>query len=122
LRLTLVGRDEISARIFALAREAGYRCVDHDSASACPPDTEYHDHSEIHVLVTTDATPSRTTSRHQRLIDLRPERRRHATPDALLALRDLLAVDGLIAAMGMGRDSFHPRFLLNPEVCPLSCC
>jgi hypothetical protein len=75
-----------------------------------------------HVLVTTDATPSRTTSRHQRLIDLRPERRRHATPDALLALRDLLAVDGLIAAMGMGRDSFHPRFLLNPEVCPLSCC
>jgi hypothetical protein len=24
--------------------------------------------------------------------------------------------------MGMGRDSFHPRFLLNPEVCPLSCC
>jgi hypothetical protein len=96
--------------------------VDHDSASACPPDTEHHDHSEIHVLVTTDATPSRTTSRHQRLIDLRPERRRHATPDALLALRDLLAVDGLIAAMGMGRDSFHPRFLLNPEVCPLSCC
>ena len=121
-RLALVGRDDISARIFALAREAGYRCVDHDSASECPPDTGHHDHSEMHVVVTTDATPSRAPSRHQRLIDLRPERRRHGTPDALLALRDQLAVDGLIAAMGMGRDSFHPRFLLNPEVCPLSCC
>ena len=56
------------------------------------------------------------------VIDLRAERERLATPTALLALRDQLAVDGLIAAIGMGRDSFHPRFLLNPEVCSLSCC
>ena len=59
---------------------------------------------------------------HPDIVDLRTERQRHAMPEALRALRDQLAVDGLIAAIGMGRDSFHPRFLLNPEVCSLSCC
>lgn len=37
LRLTLVGRDDVTARILALARQAGYRCEDHDPATAAPP-------------------------------------------------------------------------------------
>ena len=122
LRLALVGSDDITARMLALAREAGYRCVGDDFVAAGTPDPGRHGDSDVQVMVTADANAHCPPSAHQRLIDLRAERRRHGNPEALRALRDQLAVDGLIAAMGMGRDSFHPRFLLNPEVCPLSCC
>lgn len=44
------------------------------------------------------------------------------TSDALLALRDRIAAEGLIAALGFGRDSFHPPYLLNPEIACTSCC
>lgn len=122
LRLALVGSDDITARMLALAREAGYRCVGEDSLAAGTPTPGRHSDSDVRVMVTSDADRHRPPPGHQRLIDLRATRRRYGNPESMRALRDQLAVDGLIAAMGMGRDSFHPRFLLNPEVCPLSCC
>lgn len=122
LRLALVESDDITARMRALAREAGYRCVGDDSIAAGPPDPGRHGDCDVRVMVTSDADGHCPPPGHQRLIDLRAARRRYSNPESMRALRDQLAVDGLIAAMGMGRDSFHPRFLLNPEVCPLSCC
>jgi hypothetical protein len=33
-----------------------------------------------------------------------------------------IAVEGLVASLGFGRRSFHPPYLLNPEVACTSCC
>ena len=55
-------------------------------------------------------------------IDLRSELARLSDDDAITALRDQLTAEGVIASLGIGRNGFHPRFLLNPDVCPLSCC
>ena len=42
LRLALVGSDDITARMLALAREAGYRCVGDDFVAAGTPDPGRH--------------------------------------------------------------------------------
>ena len=120
----------MTLELAALAREAGFQCasvrLEQDEAAASK--------AGAHVLVLVEESldlaaalggvtqVGHSSPSHPDIIDLRTERQRHAMPDALRALRDQLAVDGLIAAIGMGRDSFHPRFLLNPEVCSLSCC
>lgn len=130
LSIRFAGNGPVTLELAALAREAGFQCasvrLEQDEAAASK--------AGAHVLVLVEESldlaaasggvtqVGHSSPSHPDIIDLRTERQRHAMPDALRALRDQLAVDGLIAAIGMGRDSFHPRFLLNPEVCSLSCC
>jgi len=130
LSIRFAGDGPVTLELAALAREAGFHCastrLEQDEAAACEAS------AHVLVLVEESVAPAAasigvtsmgdSSPSHPDVIDLRTERQRHAMPDALCALRDQLAVDGLIAAIGMGRDSFHPRFLLNPEVCSLSCC
>jgi gluconate 2-dehydrogenase len=48
---------------------------------------------------------------------------REAAPvDELLTNRTRVAAEDLIAALGFGRNSWHPRHLLNPDILCESCC
>lgn len=122
--LQWLGNDPVTRQLIALAREAGFRCTDAVSSDSAGRNAGREAAGDVRVVMTEDPATDRSTASipAQHVIDLRPERRRYDSADSLIALRDQLAVDGLVAAMGIGRDSFHPRFLLNPEVCPLSCC
>jgi len=129
LCLGFPGCDALSDALAERAREAGfkvdrYRPGQSTTAGAGPAhflvrvaDDECGHHANSNDSGTAGTVPSPS-----HVIDLRDERCALSQPGAVEALRDGLAVDGLIAAMGIGRDGFHPRFLLNPEVCPTSCC
>lgn len=132
LRLRFSGEDALTDALAERSREAGFRVETPWLAQSTTSDA-----GRVHFLVKVTDTAcgqqldqenlnrSATASTAQSspaLIDLCEERLALSQPGAIEALRDSLAVDGLIAAMGIGRDGFHPRFLLNPEVCPTSCC
>ena len=118
-RLRFIGRDPVAAHLRELAGSAGYRCLP-ASESVSEPATV--DRADVAVRVSDDATCPDPGASGEHCIDLRDDYRRQSHPEAITALRDHLTVDGLIASLGIGRNGFHPRFLLNPEVCPLSCC
>jgi hypothetical protein len=114
--------DALTQALAVRARDAGYCCPPHPS-SLYPTDSSARvEHADIVIQVTGDPIQTPDSPANTPCIDLRAERQALARPESVSALRDQLAVDGLIASMGIGRDGFHPRFLLNPEVCPMSCC
>ena len=45
-----------------------------------------------------------------------------AAPDQLLLNRTQVAAEDLIASLGFGRNSWHPKHLLNPDILCESCC
>jgi hypothetical protein len=120
--LRFAGSDPLTQALAVRARDAGYRCLP-DPPNQVPGDSSARvDSADIVVLVSDDHPQSPGIPADTPVVDLRAEREVRSRPAVVAALRDQLAVDGLIASMGIGRDGFHPRFLLNPEVCPMSCC
>jgi phosphoglycerate dehydrogenase-like enzyme len=126
-RLRLIGRGAVAAHLRELADSAGYRCLPaseplSESVSESVSEPAAVERADVAVRVSDDATYPDPGASDEHCIDLRDDYRRQSHPEAIAALRDHLTVDGLIASLGIGRNGFHPRFLLNPEVCPLSCC
>lgn len=117
LRLRFTGHDALTDTLARRAREAGFSVERQRPGQSTPANA-----GDACFLVRVADGEYAQHAGPPHIIDLRDDRRALSHPGAIDALRDGLAVDGLIAAMGIGRDGFHPRFLLNPDVCPMSCC
>ncbi len=80
------------------------------------------DEEAVDVVVSVDGACPAFGAARTRLIRIPVNAARLGRGDTLGEARDRVAAEGLIASLGFGRESFHPPYLLNPEVVCTSCC
>jgi phosphoglycerate dehydrogenase-like enzyme len=107
IAIAFEGNDALSVALAARAAGAGLRVL-----------VDGERRPDFRVTTTSSTAGAADSAR----IDLGAVLGSVASAEALRALRDRIAAEGLIAALGFGRDSFHPPYLLNPEIACTSCC